>query len=86
MTAADGLRVAFRALAANKLRTALTLLGMVIGVAAVITLMSIGAGVQTSIEERIRELERTCYPSAPAPAVTGSEDFVPAAAAAGFER
>ena len=55
MTAADGLRVAFRALAANKLRTALTLLGMVIGVAAVITLMSIGAGVQTSIEERIRE-------------------------------
>ncbi len=55
MTAADGLRVAFRALAANKLRTALTLLGMVIGVAAVITLMSIGAGVQTSIEERIRQ-------------------------------
>ena len=55
MTPADGLRVAFRALAANKLRTALTLLGMVIGVAAVITLMSIGAGVQTSIEERIRE-------------------------------
>ena len=32
MTPADGLRVAFRALAANKLRTALTLLGMVIGV------------------------------------------------------
>ena len=55
MTAVDGLRVAFRALAANKLRTALTLLGMVIGVAAVITLMSIGAGVQTSIEERIRQ-------------------------------
>ncbi len=54
MTPADGLRVAFRALAANKMRTALTLLGMVIGVAAVITLMSIGAGVQTSIEERIR--------------------------------
>ena len=55
MTPADGLRVAFRALAANKMRTALTLLGMVIGVAAVITLMSIGAGVQTSIEERIRQ-------------------------------
>ncbi len=54
MTPADGLRVAFRALAANKLRTALTLLGVIIGVAAVITLMSIGAGVQTSIEERIR--------------------------------
>ena len=43
MTPADALRVAFRALAANKLRTALTLLGMVIGVSAVITLMSIGA-------------------------------------------
>ncbi len=56
MTMVDALRVAMRALAANKLRTALTLLGMVIGVGAVITLMSIGAGVQTSIEERIRSI------------------------------
>ena len=54
MTMTDGLRVAFRALAANKLRTALTLLGMIIGVAAVITLMAVGAGVQKSIEDRIR--------------------------------
>ena len=54
MTPADGLRMAVRALVANKLRTALTLLGMIIGVAAVITLMSVGAGVQASIEERIR--------------------------------
>ena len=40
--------------AANKLRTSLTVLGMVIGVAAVIALMSLGAGAQASIESNIR--------------------------------
>ena len=54
MSPADGIGIALRALNANKLRTALTLLGMVIGVAAVITLMSVGAGVQADIEERLR--------------------------------
>ena len=56
MTPTDGLRMALRALIANKLRTALTLLGMVIGVAAVITLMSVGAGVQASIQDQIRSV------------------------------
>jgi putative ABC transport system permease protein len=39
-------RVALRGLAANKLRAALTMLGIIIGVAAVITLLSVGQGVE----------------------------------------
>ncbi len=43
------LKVAISALAANKLRTSLTLLGMIIGVASVTALMSIGRGVEKQI-------------------------------------
>jgi len=43
------MRLALRALAANKLRAALTMLGIVIGVGAVITLMSVGEGVSVYI-------------------------------------
>jgi len=43
-----------RALTANKLRSSLTMLGIIIGVAAVITLMSIGQGVQRAITEEIQ--------------------------------
>jgi putative ABC transport system permease protein len=47
---------AIQAMFANKLRSALTMLGVVIGVAAVITLMSIGQGVQQEITGRISSL------------------------------
>jgi putative ABC transport system permease protein len=46
-------RIAFRALARNKMRTALTMLGMIIGVGAVITMVAIGRGAQSMIEESI---------------------------------
>jgi putative ABC transport system permease protein len=45
------MRLALRALAANKLRAALTMLGIIIGVGAVITLMAAGEGVQAFITE-----------------------------------
>jgi len=48
------MRLAFRALAANKLRAALTMLGIIIGVGAVITLMSAGEGVSVYIEEQFQ--------------------------------
>jgi putative ABC transport system permease protein len=48
------LRIAFKALARNKLRTALTMLGMIIGVAAVIAMVALGTGAQAMIEEQIR--------------------------------
>ena len=48
------LRIAVKALNRNKMRTALTMLGMIIGVAAVITMVALGTGAQTSIEAQIQ--------------------------------
>jgi putative ABC transport system permease protein len=50
------LRVALKALNRNKMRTALTMLGMIIGVAAVIAMVALGRGAQTSIETQIRSV------------------------------
>jgi putative ABC transport system permease protein len=50
------LRVAMRALAVNKLRSALTMLGIIIGVGAVIVMIAVGAGAQARVEEQIRSL------------------------------
>ena len=47
-------RIAFKALARNKMRTALTMLGMIIGVSAVITMVALGAGAQSSIDAQIQ--------------------------------
>lgn len=54
MNLVESFRVALRALAANKLRTALTMLGVIIGVGAVIALMSIGRGAQATITAQIQ--------------------------------
>src|SRR4249920_1318085 len=48
------LRIAVKALGRNKLRTALTMLGMIIGVGAVITMVALGSGAQAVIEAQIR--------------------------------
>jgi putative ABC transport system permease protein len=56
MSAYQLLRVALRALAVNKLRSALTMLGIVIGVGAVIVMIAVGAGAQARVEEQIRAL------------------------------
>ena len=50
------LLTAVSSLATHKLRAGLTLLGVVIGIAAVITLMAIGRGVQATITQRIESL------------------------------
>jgi putative ABC transport system permease protein len=49
----ETLGIALKSLAANKLRTLLTALGIIIGVAAVVALMAIGQGSQASITSRI---------------------------------
>ena len=49
-------RIALRALAVNKLRSGLTMLGIIIGVAAVIVMVAVGAGAQARVEEQIRAL------------------------------
>ncbi|MGH7268105.1 MAG: ABC transporter permease [Candidatus Rokuibacteriota bacterium] len=49
-------RIALAALRVHTLRTALTMLGIVIGVAAVIAMVSVGAGAQARIGEQIRSM------------------------------
>jgi putative ABC transport system permease protein len=49
-------RVGMRAILRNKLRSVLTMLGIVIGVACVITMMAVGQGASSSIQENIRSL------------------------------
>ena len=48
------LRIALKALNRNKMRTMLTMLGMIIGVGAVITMVALGKGAQTTIEEQVK--------------------------------
>ncbi len=56
MSIIDTIRTALAALAANKLRSSLTMLGIIIGVSAVITLMAVGQGSQKGVTERLRGL------------------------------
>ena len=50
------LKIALAALRVNKLRSALTMLGIIIGVGAVIAMTAIGAGAQARVEDQIRSL------------------------------
>ncbi len=50
------LKVALDALRVNKLRSILTMLGIIIGVGAVITMVAVGAGAQARVEDQIRSL------------------------------
>jgi putative ABC transport system permease protein len=52
----EAIRIAMRALAANKLRSVLTMLGIIIGVGAVIALMSIGRGVEKYVTDQFAGL------------------------------
>jgi putative ABC transport system permease protein len=56
MTHFESIRVALRAIRANLLRSALTVLGIVIGVAAVIAMVAIGSGAHLQVTEEIRSL------------------------------
>src|SRR5439155_6506830 len=52
-------KVALEALRANKLRSLLTMLGIIIGVGAVITIIALGSGAQKSVQDRIQALGPT---------------------------
>jgi putative ABC transport system permease protein len=56
MSFSDSFTVAIEALIANKMRAALTMLGIVIGVGAVIALMAVGQGSQKAVTDRIQGL------------------------------
>ncbi|HMK43327.1 MAG TPA: ABC transporter permease [Dissulfurispiraceae bacterium] len=52
----SSIRVALRALRVNKLRSALTMLGIIIGVGAVITMVAVGTGASKKISEQIASI------------------------------
>lgn len=64
----EGFIMAWQSLVANKLRTLLTMLGIIIGVAAVIALVSVGMGVRAQIQNNLSSLGSNLlivYPGAP---------------------
>ena len=56
MLSSESLRIAVRGLLANRLRSALTMLGILIGVGAVIVLVAVGTGSSRSVQQRIESL------------------------------
>ena len=65
MMIGETIRVAFSSIRSNKLRAGLTMLGIIIGVGAVIAVVALGTGAQRAIEERIKALGAnllTVYP------------------------
>ena len=82
MQIAEVLSVALEALRANKLRSFLTMLGIVIGVAAVIAMVALGQGAQRSVKDRIASLGTTLLTVMPSQArgqggVASSSDRAP---------
>ena len=59
MLPAETLREALRALTANKMRTLLTMLGVIIGIGSVITMVALGRGAQQQVTDRIEALGTT---------------------------
>ncbi|HMO57033.1 MAG TPA: ABC transporter permease, partial [Roseiflexaceae bacterium] len=52
----ETIRIAFGSLAANKLRSILTMLGIIIGVGAVITLLALGGAIQDLVRRELQGL------------------------------
>ena len=65
------IQVALAAIRANKLRSFLTMLGIIIGVGAVITMVALGSGAQKSVQERIQALGPTLLSIYPGQAFRG---------------
>lgn len=52
----ENIKIAFKSLGLNKLRSFLTMLGIIIGVGSVVAVMSVGAGAESSITENIQSM------------------------------
>src|SRR6202451_4145828 len=54
MALRNSFHIALKALRKNKLQTALTMIGMTIGVATVLTIIALGSGAQSAIQDQVR--------------------------------
>src|SRR5436309_13491412 len=80
MLLGETIGVALGALRANKLRSFLTMLGVVIGVGAVITVVALGRGAQQSVNARISALGTTLL------SVSPGQIFAPGGVSSGSDR
>ena len=72
-------KIALRALANNKLRAFLTMLGIIIGVASVIAMLAIGQGSKRSIQQQISEMGSHIFKIHTGAAQRGGESQAPSA-------
>jgi macrolide transport system ATP-binding/permease protein len=73
----EAVKTAMRALRVNLFRTALTLLGIIIGVAAVVTMLAVGQGSQQDVLDQIRAMGTNLLSIRPgAPGLRGSSDII----------
>jgi putative ABC transport system permease protein len=68
----ETVRSAWRSLLGNGMRTALTALGMIIGVAAVVAVLAVGEGARSSVESRIKSLGSNLLTVRPTSARSGA--------------
>jgi putative ABC transport system permease protein len=68
----ESVKVAFRALRVNKMRSILTMLGIIVGVAAVVCMVSVGAGALAEVAEKIRTLGANLLLVVPGAQTTGA--------------
>jgi putative ABC transport system permease protein len=66
--------VALGAIAANKMRSFLTMLGIIIGIAAVITMVSLGEGAQRDVQQRLQAMGTNVLTVRPGQAMFGGVD------------
>ncbi|MBA9001453.1 ABC transporter permease [Thermomonospora cellulosilytica] len=76
MRAAESFRVAWEALRVNRLRSALTMFGVVVGVAAVVVLVAIGSGARDLVEREIEGLGSNLVFVAPGDLASGTASTV----------
>src|SRR3954454_18942766 len=74
----ETIRIAATALAANKLRSFLTLLGVIIGVMTVVSVVSIIAGLNNYIQEKVFQLNPDVYVVTQFGIITSREQFLEA--------
>jgi len=71
----ESIHIARRSLMGNKMRSLLTMLGVIIGVAAIIAMISIGNGAKADISERIRSLGSNVLQIRPGSQMFGGRGF-----------
>ena len=67
----ENIKVAFKSISSNKLRAFLTMLGIIIGVGAVVAVMSVGAGAEASITANLQSMGTNVITISPGRAMPG---------------